>query len=133
MMKPAREALDVNVFVSDITASLHFYQKLLGLEFVRKLRVKFGTMHVFQFGNSFFRLFEAEPTPPKGSVGLSSQTGYRAVVFPVRNLTEICSKLRAEAIEFTEPETEILPGIRMAMVKDPDGNIVEFMQRDTNP
>ncbi|MCK4791857.1 MAG: VOC family protein [Desulfobacteraceae bacterium] len=129
MMKPARNALDVNIFVTDIKASLNFYQNLLGLTYVREVTVKFGTMHVLQFGESLLRLFVAKPTPPKGPAGLSSQTGYRCVVFPVQNISEICSKLQAEDVHFIEQETEILPGIHMAMVKDPDGNAVEFLQR----
>ena len=129
MMKPAKDALDVNVYVSDVKASLNFYQNLLGLEFVRKVPVKIGTLHVLQFGNSYFRLVEAKTIPPRGPIGLASQLGYRCVVFEVQNLSEICSKLQTQGVEFTEPETEVLPGIHMAMIKDPDGNIVEFMER----
>jgi hypothetical protein len=32
-------------------------------------------------------------------------------------------------IEFALPETKIRPDVRIAMVKDPDGNIVEFVER----
>ena len=34
MMKPAKNSLDLGIIVSDIKASLNFYQNLLGLEFV---------------------------------------------------------------------------------------------------
>jgi hypothetical protein len=34
MMKPAKDCLDLGIVVSDIKASLNFYQNLLGLEFV---------------------------------------------------------------------------------------------------
>jgi hypothetical protein len=30
---------------------------------------------------------------------------------------------------FEIPEKEIRPGVRVAMVKDPDGNVVEFVER----
>jgi hypothetical protein len=33
-MKPAKRSLDLGVIVSDIKASLNFYQNILGLEFV---------------------------------------------------------------------------------------------------
>jgi catechol 2,3-dioxygenase-like lactoylglutathione lyase family enzyme len=33
-VKPAKEPLDLGVIVSDIKASLNFYQDILGLEFV---------------------------------------------------------------------------------------------------
>jgi catechol 2,3-dioxygenase-like lactoylglutathione lyase family enzyme len=68
MIKPAGNALDVNLFVNDAGASLHFYQDLLGLKYVREVTVKFGTMHVLKFGESFLRLFVANSTPPKGPV-----------------------------------------------------------------
>jgi catechol 2,3-dioxygenase-like lactoylglutathione lyase family enzyme len=88
MMKPAKDSLDIGVIVSDIKASLNFYQNILGLEFVGSVPLWFGTMHRLRFGASDFKL-----------------------------------------IEFTLPETEIRPGVRIAMVKDPDGNIVEFVER----
>ncbi len=34
MMKPAKDSLDLGIIVSDIKASLNFYQNTLGLEFV---------------------------------------------------------------------------------------------------
>ena len=42
MMKLARDALDLGVFVSDINASLKFYQETLGMEKVGDLKVPFG-------------------------------------------------------------------------------------------
>jgi predicted enzyme related to lactoylglutathione lyase len=36
MMKPAKDSLDVGILVSDIEASLNFYQKILGLSFWKK-------------------------------------------------------------------------------------------------
>jgi hypothetical protein len=41
----------------------------------------------------------------------------------------VIQRLEAEHIEFTRPKTEIRPGTTIAMVKDPDGNIVEFVER----
>jgi len=51
------------------------------------------------------------------------------VTFVVKNLSELCAELKGKGIEFSLPETEVRPGIRVAMVKDPDGNIVEFVER----
>jgi len=129
MMKPAKDSLDLGILVSDIEASLNFYQNLLGLEFVGKTPVWFGTMHRLRFGTSDFKLIEPNTVPPQGAMGLETQLGFRYVTFVVQNLTELCSKLLSKGIEFTLPEKEIRPGIRIAMVKDPDGNIVEFVER----
>jgi catechol 2,3-dioxygenase-like lactoylglutathione lyase family enzyme len=129
MMKPAKDSLDIGVIVSDIKASLNFYQNILGLEFVGSVPLWFGTMHRLRFGASDFKLIEPKVVPPQGAVGLENQLGFRYVTFVIKNLSQLCAALKNTEIEFTLPETEIWPGVRIAMVKDPDGNIVEFVER----
>jgi len=129
MMKPAKDSLDLGILVSDIKASLNFYQNILGLEFVGITPVWFGTMHRLRFGTSDFKLVDPKTVPPKGVIGLEKQVGFRYVTFVIKNLTELCAELKGKGIEFSLPETEVRPGIRVAMVKDPDGNIVEFVER----
>ncbi len=129
MMKPAKNSLDLGVIARDIKASLHFYQKLLGLEFVGTMPLWFGTMHRLRFGESDFKLIEPKEVPTKGAIGLENQLGFRYVTFVIENLSELCNDLKKNGIEFTVPEREIRPGVRIAMVKDPDGNIVEFVER----
>ena len=130
MMKLAREALDLGVFVSDINASLKFYQETLGLEKVDETKLPFGMMHRLSYGNSFFKLIDPNEMPPKGPTGLLDQLGFRYVTFPVKNISEICEALKEEGVTFNVPETELRPGVRIAMVEDPDGNTVEFVQYD---
>ena len=128
-MKPAKGSLDLGVIVSDIKASLNFYQNILGLEFVGITSLWFGTMHRLRFGTSDFKLIEPKSVPPQGIIGLENQLGFRYVTFVIENLSQLCSDLKNEGIEFVLPETETRPGVRIAMVKDPDGNIVEFVER----
>ena len=128
-MKPAKGSLDLGVIVSDIKASLNFYQNILGLEFVGITSLWFGTMHRLRFGTSDFKLIEPKSVPPQGIIGLENQLGFRYVTFVIDNLSQLCSDLKNEGIEFALPETETRPGVRIAMVKDPDGNIVEFVER----
>jgi len=129
MMKPAKDSMDLGILASDIKASLNFYQNILGLEFVGISEVWFGTMHRLRFGTSDFKLIEPKTVPPKGAVGLEKQLGFRYVTFVIKNLSELCAELKAKGIEFAVPEKEARPGVRIAMVKDPDGNIVEFVER----
>ena len=129
MMKPAKNSLDMGVIVSDIKASLNFYQNILGLEFVGTVPLWFGTMHRLRFGTSDFKLIDPKVLPPRGAVGLENQLGFRYVTFVIENLSELCADLQKVGIEFTLPEKELRAGVRIAMVKDPDGNIVEFVER----
>ncbi len=129
MMKPAKDSLDLGIVVSDIKASLNFYQNILGLEFVGITPVWFGTMHRLRFGSSDFKLIESKTVPPPGAIGLEKQLGFRYVTFVIKNLSQLCAELKGKGIEFALPEREVRPGVRVAMVKDPDGNIVEFVER----
>jgi catechol 2,3-dioxygenase-like lactoylglutathione lyase family enzyme len=129
MMKPAKNSLDMGVIVSDIKASLNFYQNILGLTFVGTVPLWFGTMHRLRFGTSDFKLVEPKVVPPRGAVGLEKQLGFRYVTFVIENLSDLCNDLQKIGIEFTLPEKEIRPGVRIALVKDPDGNVVEFVER----
>jgi catechol 2,3-dioxygenase-like lactoylglutathione lyase family enzyme len=129
LLKPVKNALDLGVLVRDIKASLHFYQDILGLEFVEIVPLKFGTMHRLRFGNSDFKLVEPKTIPPLGAIGLDQQIGFRYVTFHIENLSPVCQDLAERGVEFFMPENEIRPGVRIAMVKDPDGNIVEFVER----
>ena len=129
MMEPAKDSLDLGIVVSDIKASLHFYQDTLGLEFVGEMPLWFGTMYRLRFGTSDFKLILPKATTPKGPVGLENQIGFRYVTFVIRNLSKLCKELQSKGIEFALTEREMRPGVRIAMVKDPDGNIVEFVER----
>ena len=129
MLKPAKDSLDLGIIASDIKASLNFYQNILGLEFVGITPVWFGTMHRLRFGTSDFKLIEPNKVPPKGAIGLENQLGFRYVTFVIKNLSEVCDALKKKGIEFAVPEREGRPGVWIAMVKDPDGNIVEFVER----
>jgi len=129
MMKPAKDSLDLGIIVSDIQASLKFYKDLLGLEFAGTTPLWFGTMHRLRFGSSDFKLIAPKAVPPKGAVGLDKELGFRYVTFVVKNLSAICAELKNKGIEFAVKEQEVLPGVRIDMVKDPDGNIVEFVER----
>ncbi len=129
MMIPAKDSIDLGVVVSNIQASLSFYRDMLGLNFVEEIPVWFGTMYRLRFGTSDFKLIQPKVVPPKGASGLETQLGFRYVTFLVRNLEEICEKLKSKGVQFHIPPKEIRPGVRIAMVKDPDDNVVEFVER----
>ena len=129
MMKPAKSAMDLGVFVSDITASLNFYENLLGMEKEGESPMPIGMMHRLKFGDSVFKLIDPKKEAAKGPSGMTAQLGFRYVTFQVTNLSEVCAALTEKEVKFSIPETEIMPGVKIAMVKDPDGNTVEFVQR----
>jgi catechol 2,3-dioxygenase-like lactoylglutathione lyase family enzyme len=128
-LKPAKDSVDIGIFVSDIKKSLEFYQGTLGLEKTEELATGFGTLHRLRFGISDVKLMDPKKVPPVGAIGLEKQLGIRYLTFVIRDLSGLCAELKGKGVEFTIPETQIRPGTRIAMVKDPDGNIIEFVER----
>jgi catechol 2,3-dioxygenase-like lactoylglutathione lyase family enzyme len=128
-MQAAKQSIDIGIVVGDIGRSLAFYQDLLGLAKIGELPLPFGLMHRLAFGESFVKLVDPKKAPVGGPVGLMGQLGFRYLTFQIGNIDEVCAACAAAGVEFEIPKQELMPGVTIAMVRDPDGNIVEFVQR----
>ncbi len=128
-MKPAKACIDIGIIVADIKKSLAFYQDLLGLTKIGELPLPFGHMHRLGFGDSFVKLVDPKQVPGAGPKGLMSQLGFRYLTFQITNIDEVCAACEAAGVAFEIPKQELMPGVTIAMVRDPDGNTVEFVQR----
>jgi len=128
-MKPAKACVDIGIVVADIKKSLAFYQDLLGLKKIGELPLPFGHMHRLGFGDSFVKLVDPKVVPAMGPTGLMGQLGFRYLTFQVSNIDEVCAACDAAGVPFEIPKQELMPGVTIAMVRDPDGNTVEFVQR----
>ena len=128
LLKPAKDSVELLIFVSDIKKSLDFYQGTLGLEKTQEVQTPFGTVHRLRYGTSIVKLMDPKQVPPAGPIGLEKQLGIRCLSFVIRDLSGVCTVLKEKGVEFTMPETQVLPDRRIAMVKDPDGNIIEFVE-----
>ena len=128
-LKPAKDSVDIGIFVSDIKKSLAFYQGILGLEKIEEMQTGFGTLNRLRYGTTDIKLMDPKKVPSAGTIGLEKQLGFRYITFVIHDLSGLCTVLKEKGVEFTIPETQIRPGTRIAMVKDPDGNILEFVER----
>jgi catechol 2,3-dioxygenase-like lactoylglutathione lyase family enzyme len=126
---PARAAVDIGIIVADIDRSLDFYVGLLGLEKLEEVSLPFGQMHRLRFGNSFVKLVDAKDRQPNGVAGMLGATGLRYLTFPVSNIDAACDVLMAAGVTFDWPKAELMPGVSVAMFRDPDGNTIELVQR----
>ena len=127
LLNPAKDSVDLLIFVGDIKKSLDFYHGTLGLEKTQEVQTPFGTVHRLRYGTSFVKLMDPKQVPPADPIGLEKQLGIRYLSFVIHDLSGVCTVLRESGVEFTVPETQVLPDRRIAMVKDPDGNIIEFV------
>jgi catechol 2,3-dioxygenase-like lactoylglutathione lyase family enzyme len=129
LLEPAKDSVDVCIVVSDIGKSLEFYQATLGLEKTQEIPTPYGMVHRLRFGTSLLKLMDPKQVPPAGPVGLEKQLGIRFLSFTIRDLGGVCAVLAGKGVEFTMPVTQVLPGTRIAMIKDPDGNIIELLEQ----
>lgn len=128
-MQAGKNAIDIGIVVRDIQASLGFYVGVLGLNKIGELPLPFGTMHRLGFGDSFVKLVDPKTVPPAGTIGLAKELGFRYLTFQVKNIDEVYAACEKAGAPVEIPKQELMPGVTIAMVRDPDGNVVEFVQR----
>jgi glyoxylase I family protein len=126
-----KDSIDLGIVVRDIDKALHFYRDVLGFEHVDDGPMPGGAhMHRLMCGSSMIKLLVFSPVPEASSPpgGLHKATGYRYWTISVGNLAGIVAACEADGVKVKIPPTEIRPGVSIAMVEDPDGNWVEFLQ-----
>jgi len=126
-----KSAIDLGIVTSNGAAALKFYRDTLG--FRHEADTPFpggGTMHRLWCGDSLIKVVEPA-NPPAASAaagGITGATGYRYWTLSVSNLVELVDACKAGGYQIPVPPREIRPGISIAIVEDPDGNWVEFLQ-----
>jgi len=126
----SKDSIDLGIIVTDEKAALSFYRDGLGLEFEGELPLPGGRMYRLKCGTTVIKLLKLERTPtakpaPGGPMG---GLGYRYFTISVPDIRGLIAQLEAKGIRPTVPVTEFRPGVTIAMVTDPDGNTVEFLQ-----
>jgi catechol 2,3-dioxygenase-like lactoylglutathione lyase family enzyme len=123
-------ALDLGVVTADAERLLAFYRDTLGL--VPDGDVPFpglGVLHRLRCGQSTVKVLALERTPeasaPRG--GFSAATGFRYCTLHVANLDAVVAACRERGYAIPVDLRRLRPGVRVAMVEDPDGNTVELM------
>lgn len=126
-----KTAIDLGIITANGDAMLAFYRDVLGLKVRGQMAMPggSGTMHRLLCGDSLIKLV-VMPTVAAPAVpgGIGGGAGYRYWTITVSNLTEMVKACADAGAPVVWSEREIRPGVRIAMVSDPDGNWVEFLQ-----
>jgi catechol 2,3-dioxygenase-like lactoylglutathione lyase family enzyme len=126
----SKDSIDLGIVVTDEKAALGFYRDQLGLEWEGELPVPGGRMYRLKCGTTVIKLLKLNRTPEAkpSAGGIVGGLGYRYFTISVPDIRGLMARLEANGIKPTVPITEARPGITIAMVTDPDGNTVEFLQ-----
>ncbi len=130
-MAISKQAIDLGIVTTNGPAMLAFYRDLLGLEFKGEMAMPGGkgTMHRLLCGDSLIKLVVMPELPAKAAPGgIQGAAGFRYWTVTVSNLEDMAKACTDAGHKLVWPVREIRPGVRIAMVEDPDGNWVEFLQ-----
>lgn len=125
-----KDSIDLGIVINDSEKSLAFYRDTLGFEHVGDLPAGGGTtMHRLMCGTTLIKLLKqaAAPTPATPG-GIQGAAGYRYFTISVSNIAEVVGACEAAGYRVPVSIREFRPGITIAIVEDPDGNWVEFLQ-----
>ena len=128
-----KDSIDLGIVVRDIDAALKFYRDTLGFTPAGDNPMPNG-MHMYRLmcGTSMIKLVTVDPTPEAKAAkgGIAGASGYRYWTISVSNLDEITDRCAAAGRKVVVKPREVRPGVRISIVEDPDGNWVEFLDRD---
>ena len=110
----------ISIFVHGPEPSVSFYRDTLGLSLERE--GDFGAE--FRSGDVVLGICPARTAAARTLIG--RHTG---VTLAVENLAAFCVRLRRQGVSFTS-ELSRTPWGKMAMIADPDGNILALMDEE---
>lgn len=125
-----KNSIDLGIVTTNAEAALKFYRDTLGFVDQGKWDMPGGdTMYRLLCGESMIKLVEPKKTPPAEAPpgGIQGATGYRYWTISISNITSVLEACQEGGYKIVVPETQIAPGTKIAIVEDPDGNWVEFL------
>lgn len=126
-----KDSIDLGIVVKDADAALRFYRDTLGFKDQGTMPMPGGgTMYRLLCGTSLIKLVALAQAPPGTAPpgGIQGGTGYRYWTLSVSNLDDVAAASAAAGYKLAVKPREIRPGIRIAMIEDPDGNWVELLE-----
>lgn len=130
--KIVKDSIDLGIITRNAEPLVAFYRDVVGLKFIGELPMPGGVMHRLAAGTSVIKVYEqqkVETDSPPGGIG--GACGYRYWTITVSNLEEVTKACADAGHKVVVPITE-LPGIRISIVEDPDGNWVEFLEEQAS-
>jgi glyoxylase I family protein len=126
---------EVGIVVEDLDLAAAFYRDALGLEYIGDLDLPGGTMQRFAHGDAVVKLVLFEQAlrdgnrPGGAGAGVG---GLRYLTLRIGDVEGGVQRCVAAGHAVPVPPFEYLPGVRIAIVEDPEGNWVELVQDDRN-
>ena len=127
-----KPGLDLGIVTNNGEAMLEFYRDVVGLEFEATMKLEalgIARMDRLRCNDSVLKLVTpvADVGPGPGG-GIDGATGLRYLTITVDDVRAAVNDCEEAGAPIAWPPIESRPGVTIAMVEDPDGNWVEFIQ-----
>jgi len=126
-----KDSIDLGIITKEPEKMLAFYRDTLGLEPEGEIPMPGGgTMYRLKCGSSVIKIVVngKEPAAAAPPGGIRGATGYRYWTITVDNLEQSVDACKNAGYQVVVPVNEFRPGVSIAIIEDPDGNWVEFVQ-----
>ena len=123
-------AIDIGIVTTNDFEMLHFYQEVLGFD--KEIEIPFpgiGVVNKLSYGAGYIKILVLETNPsninPTGD--FSTSNGIRYITINLSNLDEILDACKVNNINIINEGIDLRPRVRVALISDPDGNLIELM------
>tara|TARA_B100000029_G_C17604086_1_gene966793 strand:- start:4247 stop:4654 length:408 start_codon:yes stop_codon:yes gene_type:complete len=125
------QSIDVGIVTYNPDKMLDFYSNTLGL--IREAEIPFpnlGVVNKFVFGDGYLKILVLESEPQNQNIigNFTVMNGIRYITINLSNIEEIISECKKNNIVIVNEPIEIRPKVTVAVIQDPDGNLIEMMQ-----
>lgn len=139
MVELQRPVLDIGLVVRDFEKSLEFYRDKLGFTPTLRIEVDHETalrtgiaaagfdIQYMQIGDANLKLIRMKDSPRTGPTDSDTVYGYRYVTMWVEDMDRTCEEWRAKGVEFLSEPISTRPDVRVVVLKDPEGNLIEIL------
>ena len=125
------KAIDIGIVTSNKESILNFYENILG--FANEVQIPFpglGTVNKISYGAGYIKVLVLDDKPsntnPIGDFSISN--GIRYITINLSNLDELITICSKNNVAIINSGMTIRPGVTVALIQDPDGNLIELMQ-----
>jgi lactoylglutathione lyase len=121
----------VGVVTTDLERAARFYTEKLGFREVMRLETTHSGTIIFVSANGCqVELFgNGKPPDPNAAASAGAVVGYKHISLLVDSVDEEYARLKALGVEFMMGPTAAESGLRLAFLRDPDGNPIEHPTR----
>ena len=137
--------MEVGICVADLPRAMAFYEGVLALQKISEIALNEHGSRISGLGTAGYTVVRLQtdfgeriklvcpdgaPVRPTRANTPSSRTGLAYITLLVDDIEGVIAKCTHAGFASVKGIIELRPGVRMALVPDPEGNFIEFAQYD---